>query len=86
LAALARDVAHDVASEAILLAVGDLISGNRSQADVKAAIWHHKNFLPKDGRLRVGWVTHLTDLKRRLPEQHAANLEWVARAIMECPD
>ncbi|MGI5239315.1 hypothetical protein [Dactylosporangium sp. CA-139066] len=85
LAALARAVSHDLASEAILLAVADLITENRSQEDVKNDIWFHKNLLPKDGRLRVGWVTHLTQLTQQLPE-HNDSLGWIASAIMNCPD
>ncbi|MFG2045767.1 hypothetical protein [Dactylosporangium sp. NPDC048998] len=85
LAALARAVSHDLASEAILLAVADLITENRSQEDVRNDIWFHKNLLPKDGRLRVGWVTHLTELTQQLPE-HTDSLGWVASAIMNCPD
>ncbi|GAA2333260.1 hypothetical protein GCM10010170_012420 [Dactylosporangium salmoneum] len=85
LAALARAVSHDLASEAILLAVADLITENRSQEDVKNDIWFHKNLLPKDGRLRVGWVTHLTELTQQLPE-HTNSLGWIASAIMNCPD
>lgn len=84
LAALAGGQVNDRASQAILHAIGDLIAGHETAAQVKADVWTHKDHLPQGGVVRVAWIRSLNTLIRQMP-QHGESLNSIAEAIVTCP-
>ncbi|WP_432990721.1 hypothetical protein [Dactylosporangium sp. CA-233914] len=85
LAELAGVRFNDNASHAILGAIGDLIEDRTTHEEAKDAIWRYRRDLPQ-GNVRSDWIRKINALTPLLPEHHKGVMEWVAVAIMTCPD
>ncbi|GAA4215755.1 hypothetical protein [Actinocatenispora rupis] len=89
LSALAGGDVGDHASRAILAALDDILALPPGSADAdafRARIWAYKDYLPDDGKVRVGWQRRLTALKTQLPDEYDADVTMVTLAIMTCPE
>lgn len=83
-AALAGGQVQDHASQGILSALNDLLTGAADADTIEQRIWRYKDYLPQEGR--VEWTRRLGTLKQQLPDERGADIDNLVLAILHCPD